>query len=108
MELQRPPTRLAPTRVEPPSNGHPAVQDEESLAGLARELGMPRAFAADAGATLAIREIHMRFLKEARPGACLYATGGVVELGEEDALLLIVIRHIDGTPGATKTIFPCR
>lgn len=73
----------------------------ESLAGLARELGMPRAFAADAGATLALREIHMRFLKEARPGACLYATGGVIELGDADALLLIVIRHIDGTPGAT-------
>lgn len=73
----------------------------EALAGMARELGMPRAYAPDAGATLAIREIHMRFLKEARPGACLYADGGVVEIGEEDALLLIVLRHADGAPGAT-------
>lgn len=73
----------------------------EALAGLARELGMPRAFTPDAGATLALREIHMRFLKEARPGASLYATGGVVELTEDQARLLIVIRHADGAPGAT-------
>lgn len=77
------------------------VKALEALAGLARELGMPRAFAADAGATLAIRDIHMRFLKEARPGASLYADGGVVEMGEDEARLLIVIRHADGTPGAT-------
>lgn len=38
MELQRPSTRLAPTRAEPPPNGQPAVQDEESLAGLATRL----------------------------------------------------------------------
>lgn len=76
----------------------------EGLAGLARELGMPRAFAADAGATLAIRDIHMRFLKEARPGAFLHARGGVLEVGEDDARLLIVIRHPDGSPGATFQI----
>ena len=39
MELQRPSTRLAPTRAEPPPNGHPAVHDDdESLAGLATRL----------------------------------------------------------------------
>lgn len=73
----------------------------EALAGLARELGMPRAFAPDAGATLAIRELHMRFLKEAHPGGALYADGGVAELGEEEARLLILMRHPDGTPAAT-------
>jgi acyl-CoA thioester hydrolase len=73
----------------------------EALGGLARELGMPRAFAADAGATLAIREMHMRFLKEARPGAALYATGGLTEIGDDDARLLIIIRHPDGSPAAT-------
>ncbi len=73
----------------------------EALAGLAREMGMARAFAPDAGATLAVREQHMRFLREARPGASLYATGGVVEMGEDSARLLIVLRHADGTPGAT-------
>lgn len=73
----------------------------EALAGLAREMGMARAFAPDAGATLAVREQHMRFLKEARPGASLYATGGVVEMGEDSARLLIVLRHADGAPGAT-------
>ena len=38
MELQRPTTRLAPARAEPPPNGHPAVQEEESVAGLATRL----------------------------------------------------------------------
>ncbi len=77
------------------------VKALEALAGLARELGMPRAFAPDAGATLAVRELHMRFLKEAHPGASLYADGGVIEMGEDDARLLILIRHPDGTPAAT-------
>lgn len=76
----------------------------EALAGLARELGLPRAFAPDSLATLVIREIHMRFLKEARPGAGLYGTGGVIELTEDGARLLVVLRHVDGTPGATFQI----
>ncbi|WP_409418333.1 thioesterase family protein [Phenylobacterium sp.] len=74
---------------------------QEGLAGLAARLGMPRAFAADGESTLIVREQHIRFLREAKPGASLHMTGGVIEMGECDARLLLVIRHLDGHPAAT-------
>lgn len=73
----------------------------EGLAGLAAELGMPHAFAADARATLIVRDQHIRFLKEARPGAPLTMTGGVVEIGGDDARLLLLLRHQDGALAAS-------
>lgn len=73
----------------------------EGLAGLAAALGMTDAFAPRADATLMVREQHIRFLREARPGASLSMTGGVVELGETDARILLVMRHLDGQPAAT-------
>ncbi|HEX5379704.1 MAG TPA: thioesterase family protein, partial [Phenylobacterium sp.] len=73
----------------------------EALGGLAARLGMPRAFAADAGATLLVREQHIRFLREAKAGTSLTATGGVVEIGETDARILVVMRHLSGEPAAT-------
>ena len=76
----------------------------EALAGLTRLMGMPDAFARSGGATLVIRDLHMRFLREARAGACLWASGGVVALGETEADLLVVLRHADGTPAATFRI----
>lgn len=74
---------------------------QEALGGLALALGMPQAFAPDAQATLVVREQHIRFLREAHAGKALYATGGVVEMGEADARLLVVLRHPDGQPAAT-------
>ena len=74
---------------------------QEGLAGLAARLGMPRAFAADGEATLIVREQHIRFLREAKAGAALHMTGGVIEIGESDARLLLVIRHASGEPAAT-------
>jgi acyl-CoA thioester hydrolase len=74
---------------------------QEGLAGLAAQLGMPRAFAADGEATMIVREQHIRFLREAHAGAALRMTGGVVELGESDARLVLIIRHPDGRPAAT-------
>lgn len=73
----------------------------EGLAGLAAQLGMPRAFTAGAESTLVVREQHIRFLREARAGAGLIMAGGVVEIGETDARLLLVIRHLSGEPAAT-------
>jgi len=73
----------------------------EGLVGLAAEIGMPQAFAPDARATLIVRDQHIRFLKEARPGAPLAMTGGVVEIGEDDARLLLLLRHQDGTLAAS-------
>ncbi len=73
----------------------------EGLSGLAAELGMPGAFAADARATLIVRDQHIRFLREARPGAPLSMTGGVVEIRESDARLLLLLRHADGQLAAS-------
>jgi len=73
----------------------------EGLAGLAAELGMPHAFAADARATLIVREQHIRFLREARPNAPLTMTGGVIEMAASEARLLLLLRHASGEIAAS-------
>jgi acyl-CoA thioester hydrolase len=81
--------------------GFYVARSMEGLAGLAAELGMPGAFAADARATLIVREQHIRFLREARPNAALSMTGGVVEMAESEARLLFLLRHRDGALAAS-------
>ena len=81
--------------------GFYVARSMEGLAGLAAELGMAGAFAADARATLIVREQHIRFLREARPHAALTMTGGVVEIGESDARLLLLLRHRSGELAAS-------
>ena len=73
----------------------------EGLASFAAELGMPGAFSARADSTLILGEQHVRFLREARSGASLAMTAGVVEMGECDARLLFQLNHLDGQPAAT-------
>ncbi len=75
----------------------------EGLVGLAALLGMPRAFTQDASSTLLVREHHIRFLKEARAGAGLVMTGGVLSIGETEAVLLQTLRHASGEPAAAFT-----
>jgi len=81
--------------------GFYVAKSMEALAGLAAELGMPGAFAANAEATLVVREQHIRFIKEARPGAPLTITGGVIEMGEADARLMLLMRHHGGELAAS-------
>lgn len=73
----------------------------EGMAGLAAELGMTGAFAPDARSTLIVREQHIRFLREARPHAPLTMTGGVVEIGECEARVLLLLRHGSGELAAS-------
>ena len=68
----------------------------EALAGLAAELGMPHAFAPHADATLILREQHIRFLREAQAGAALSIEAGVLEMGDDEARVLFLMRHSDG------------
>jgi acyl-CoA thioester hydrolase len=75
----------------------------QGLAGLAAMLGMPHAFTAGASSTLLLREHHVRFLKEARPGAGLVMTGGLLDIGETEATLLQLLYHVDGEPAAAIT-----
>ena len=81
--------------------GFYVAKSMEALAGLAAELGMPRVFAPSAEATLIVKEQHIRFLREARPGAPLSITGGILEMGETDARTLLLLRHHDGELAAT-------
>lgn len=81
--------------------GFYVAKSMQALAGLAAELGMPGAFAATAEATLMVAEQHIRFLREARPGAPLSISGGVIEMGETDARLLLLMRHASGELAAS-------
>ena len=75
---------------------------QEGLGGLAAALGLPHAFTPSATATLLVQEHRIRFVAEARAGAALYMTGGVLAWGESDATLLQVLHHAeDGRPAAT-------
>jgi acyl-CoA thioester hydrolase len=65
----------------------------EGLAALAAAMGAPRAFTADATATLRIAAQHLRYLDEARAGDSLYMTGGLYGFGEHDAQVIQVLRH---------------
>ena len=65
----------------------------EGLAGLAAALGMPRAFAKDATATLQVREHHIRFVREARPDDALHMTAGVLSIDDDEAQVLFLLRH---------------
>lgn len=74
----------------------------EGLVGLAAALGLPQAFSLRANATLLVREHHIRFLREARAGATLHMRGGVLEMGESEARLLLVLFHTaTGQPAAS-------
>ena len=64
------------------------VRALEGLVGLAAAMGMPRAFSPTAGATLLVREQHIRFLREALAGTVLTLRGWVAELGETEARLV--------------------
>lgn len=75
----------------------------QGLAGAGAALGMPHAFAAHASATLIVREHHVRFLREAREGALQHMTASVVEIGEADATVQLVLT--DSTSGETAATF---
>jgi acyl-CoA thioester hydrolase len=74
------------------------------LAHFARALALPRAFTPAAGSTLTPLEAHIRFLKEARPGAPLNMHGGVIALDESAATLCLDMRHADGAPASCFTL----
>jgi acyl-CoA thioester hydrolase len=74
------------------------------LAHMAHALALPRAFTAAAGSTLMPMDAHVKFLREARPGAPLVMHGGVVKLEEQIATLCLDMRHADGAPSSCFTM----
>ena len=78
---------------------------QEALAGLADHLGMHHAFAPDATATLTPRDVILRFLAEARPGAPLHIAGGVTSHDETSLTVAMILYHAaSDTPAATFEI----
>lgn len=74
------------------------------LAHMAAALEVPRSFKPRTNSTLIVREVHVRFLKEALPGAALVMHGGVVALDQSDATLCFDMRHADGAPSSCFTM----
>jgi acyl-CoA thioester hydrolase len=74
----------------------------EGLVGLAGAMGMEGAFRPGADATLLIREQHIRFLREARPGAAMHMLAGVASIdGDEARTLQLLIHSQTGELAAT-------
>jgi len=76
----------------------------EGLAYLATALEMPGSFKERATSTLMPLDLHVRFLKEAHQGAPLSMRGGVVSIGDDEAVLYQELLHADGAPAATFTM----
>jgi len=81
--------------------GFYVAKSMQALGGLAAELGMPGAFGAQTESTLMVREQHIRFLREARPGAPLSMSGGVLEISDSEIRLLFLMRHHSGELAAS-------
>lgn len=74
------------------------------LAHMAHALEIPRAFTSAAASTLTPLELHVRFNKEALPGAPLVMHGGVAEMGETNAKFCLDMRHADCASSSSFTI----
>ncbi|MBR9826019.1 MAG: thioesterase [Alphaproteobacteria bacterium] len=78
--------------------GHMNVQfylakASEAVAHLARLAGLGGVFNSNTHATLVARQIHIKFLAEARPGAPLFIHGGFTRYAASSAELTLVMRH---------------
>lgn len=77
----------------------------QAVANLAEEAGLNPVHRADASATLIARDIHIRFLAEAHPGAPVYIEGGLLEHTASGATAILVMRHSgSGVPAASLRI----
>ena len=72
---------------------HYLAKAMEGVAGFAIDLGLTDAFTDKAFSTVRPREIHIRFLKECRPGTPLSAFAGVYEIGGDGAGVYMELRH---------------
>jgi acyl-CoA thioester hydrolase len=73
---------------------HYVVRVEQALAALARRLELADAIdSAAAQHRLLVKAQHMRFLREARAGAALHATGQVLRWGRDEADVLFLLHH---------------
>lgn len=76
----------------------------EAVAHLAHRSGMTPPFRPGATATLIVREVHINFLAEARPGAPLAIRGGLSAMGPGGCEAALVMEHGDGRAAAGITL----
>lgn len=74
---------------------------EEARQFLFIHLGLSRAFQRGAPSTVRLRDVTICYKKEARPGARLSIRSGLLRLGEDDADIIHVMEHADGSVAAT-------
>jgi len=65
----------------------------EGLVSVAAAMGLPDAFRVNAGATLLVKDQHIRFLREARPRAALHMVAGILEIGDSEARIFQLLIH---------------
>ena len=80
---------------------HYIHKTDEARRGLIIRLGLPRAYRQGVVSTVRVRDIHIKYQGEARPGNPLRIDSGVLELGEASARLCHVMSHRDGRIAAT-------
>jgi acyl-CoA thioester hydrolase len=74
----------------------------QAIANLAEAAGLNPIHRHDASATLIARDIHIRFLAEAHPGAPVYIEGGILDHDATSATAMLVMRHAaSGVPAAS-------
>jgi acyl-CoA thioester hydrolase len=69
------------------------IRVEQGLAALARRLELVDVFGSAAEHRLLVKAQHMRFVREARAGAALHATGQVLSWGRDEADVLFLLYH---------------
>lgn len=76
----------------------------QAVAHLAHEAGLDAPFRDGASATLILRELHINFIAEARPGAALSISGGIRTIADSEMTAELVMSHADGGPAAGFTL----
>lgn len=72
---------------------HYLAKAMQAAGTLSDMIGMRRAFGSGALATLIVRDLHVRFLAEARPGAPLMIEGGVTQATPAGLSIVLMMRH---------------
>ena len=80
---------------------HYIHKTDEARRGLIIRLGLPRAYHPGVASSVRVRDIHIKYQGEARPGDPLRIVSGVLELGEATARLCHIMTHRDGRIAAT-------
>ncbi|WP_018998093.1 acyl-ACP thioesterase [Hirschia maritima] len=76
----------------------------EGVGVFCHEMGMPQAFKINAPSTVKLKDLHIRFLREAHAGLPFYMKAGVVGTLDTSVKVYFQLNHLDDTPCA---VFRC-